>query len=95
MLINGYPVVAEFVGEKPLDLTNAKSEDWKTNNARESQYLLHVVRCTDKVCCSSFQSSCLKIINDRFLSHPLPVVHSLTNDIEWATIKESYVPYFL
>ena len=33
---------------KPSDLTNIKSEEWKSNHVRESQYLLQIVEFTDK-----------------------------------------------
>ena len=77
------PVVALFAGEKPLDIIMTKLEEWKTNNARESQCLLQIVKCPDTVCCSSFQSLYLKIMKDRFLPPPVPVVYS-SRGIEWA-----------
>ena len=41
------------------------------------------LKCTDPKCCSSFQSSYLKVVPERFLPSPLPVVHT-RNGIEWA-----------
>ena len=41
------------------------------------------MKCTDVACCSPFQSSYLKVIKDRFLPPPIPVVYS-QNGIEWA-----------
>ena len=79
--VNDHPVVAEFVGRELLDITITKEEEWKANYVRESEYLLQTVKCTDTACCSPFQSSYLKKMNK--LSHPLPVVFSLTV-IGWA-----------
>ena len=59
--------------------------------SRESQYLLQIVKCTDTACCSPFQTSCLKIMKDRFLPPPLPVVFSSTG-IEWAK-DDKEAPY--
>ena len=67
----------------PSDITIIKSEEWKANHVRESQYILPIVKCTDTACCSPFQSPYLKIMKDRFLPPPLPVVFSSTG-IEWA-----------
>ena len=76
LVIDGHPVVAEFIKEEPAAITSiTKSEEWKAKHVRESQYLLQIVKCTDAACCSPFQSSCLKIMKDRFLSSPLPVTY--------------------
>ena len=39
LVINNHPVVAEFVGKELSDITITKSEEWKANHVRESQYL--------------------------------------------------------
>ena len=57
LAVDGYPVIVEFVGEKTLDLTNINLEERKVSYARESQYLLKIVKCTHKACCSPFQFS--------------------------------------
>ena len=41
------------------------------------------MKCTDPKCCSSFQSSYLKVVPKRFLPPPLPIVHT-PNRIGWA-----------
>ena len=35
LVINDNPVVSEFVGEEPSDITVTKSEEWKANHVRE------------------------------------------------------------
>lgn len=85
LVIDGHPVVAEFIKEEPEEITSrTKSEEWKAKHVRESQYLLQIVKCTDAVCCSPFQSSYLKIVKDRFLPPPLPVTYDKKGGIEWA-----------
>ena len=93
LVINDHPVVANFVGEQPSDITITKLEEWKANHVRESQYILQTVKCTDTACCSPFQSSYLNITKDRFLSPPLPVIFSSAG-IKWEKDgKEStYLP---
>ena len=76
--INDDPIVADFVGGELLDITITKSEEWKANHVRESQYLLQTVKCTGTACCSPFQSSYLKIMKNRFLPPTLPVAFSST-----------------
>ena len=55
LVINDHPVVAEFVGKEPSDITITKLEEWKANHPCESQYLLENVKCTDTACFSPFQ----------------------------------------
>ena len=50
------------------------------------------MKCKDPKCCSSFQSSYLKVVPKRFLPPPLPVVHT-RNEIEWA--KDDKDPTYL
>ena len=83
MVIDGHPVAAEFIKDPPSEVSIIKSEEWRANHVRESQYLLQIVKRTDVACCSLFQSSYLKVIKDRFLPPPIPVVYS-QNCIEWA-----------
>ena len=83
LVIDDHPVIAEFVKDEASEITITKSEEWKANHVRESQYLLQIVKCTDKACCSPFLSSYLKIMKDRFLPPPLSVVYSSTG-IKWA-----------
>ena len=91
LVIDGHPVVAEFIKEEPAAITSiTKSEEWKAKHVRESQYLLQIVKCTDAACCSPFQSSYLKIMKDRFLPPPLPVTYEKKGGIEWAKdVKEA------
>ena len=59
------------------------SEEWKAYHVRQSLYFSQIVKCIDVKCCSSFQSSYLKVVPKRFLPPPLPVVHT-RNENEWA-----------
>lgn len=52
-------------------------------HVRQSQYFLQTVNCSDEKCCSCFQSSYLKVVPERFLPPPTPVIHT-RNGIEWA-----------
>ena len=81
-MIDGNPVVAKFIEDDALVIVRTKSEEWKVCHVRQSQYFLQIVKCTDPKCCSSFQSSYLKVVPKRFLPPPLPVVH-MRNRIEW------------
>ena len=81
-MIDGNPVVTEFK-EDDAPVIMGTSEEWKACHVRQWQYFLQIVKCTDPKCCSSFQSSYLKVVPKRFLPLPLPVVH-MRNGIEWA-----------
>ena len=83
LVIDGNPVVAGFIEDDAPVIVGTKSEEWKACHVRQSQYFLQIVKCTDPKCCSSFQSSYLKVIPKRFLPPPLPLVLT-RNGIEWA-----------
>ena len=83
LVIDRNPVVAEFIEDDAPVIMGTKSEEWKAYHVRQSQYFLQIVKCTNPKCCSSFQSSYLKVVPKRFLPSPLPVVHT-RNGIEWA-----------
>ena len=45
MMIDGHPVLAEYISkETDLELIK-KSEEWKSMHVRESQYFLQIVKC--------------------------------------------------
>ena len=83
LVIDGNPVVAEFIEDDAPVIMGMKSEEWKSCHVRQPQYFLQIVKCADPKCCSSFQSSYLKIVPKIVLPPPLPVVHT-RNGIEWA-----------
>ena len=71
-VIDGNLVVAEFIEhDAPI------FKEWKACHGWQSQCFLQIVKCTDPKCCLSFQSSYLKVVPQRFLPPPLPVVHTL------------------
>ena len=76
LVIDGTPVAAEFIDDDAPVLMGMKSEEWEACHVRQSQYFLQIVKCTDPKCCSSFQSSYLKVVPKRFLPPPLPVVYT-------------------
>ena len=59
---DGNPVVAEFIEDDGPVIVETKSEEWKACHNRQSQYFLQTVKSTDPKCCSSFQSSYLKVV---------------------------------
>ena len=71
--IDGHPVVAEYIAEEAQVPSITKSEAWKYEHVRESQYFLQIVKCTSSTCCQPFESNCLKVVKDRFLPPPLPL----------------------
>ena len=79
-MIDGNPVVAEFIEDDAPVIVGTRSEEWEACRVRQSQYFLE---CTDPKCSSSFQSSYLKVVPKRFLPPPLPVVHT-RHGTEWA-----------
>ena len=83
MIIDGHPVLAEFISEEADQEVIKKSEEWKSKHVRESQYFLQIVKCKDSKCCSPFRSSYLKVVKDRLL--PLPISVTRTNS-QWLKV---------
>ena len=79
VVIDGNPVVAEFVDQNE-DVSEGdandlliKDEVWRAKHIRESQYLLQIVKCDDRNCCSVKRSSLFRVIKDGFLPPPIPI----------------------
>ena len=83
MIIDGHPVLAEFISEEADQEVIKKSEEWKSKHVRESQYFLQIVKCKDSKCCSLFRSNYLKVIKDRFLTPPISVTRTKTSGLKW------------
>ena len=54
---------------------------WKMKHIRESQYMVQVVKCSDRVCCSQPRSSYFSFIKDGFHSGPWPIEHTVENGL--------------
>ena len=83
MIIDGLPVLVEFISEEADQEVIKKSEEWKSKHVRESQYFLQIVKCKDSKCCSPFRSSYLKVVKDRFLPPPISVTRTTTSGLKW------------
>ena len=79
MIIDGYPVPAEFISEEVIK----KSEEWKSKHVRKSKHFLQIVKCKDSKCCSPFRSSYLKVVKNRFLPPPISVTRTTTSGLKW------------
>ena len=83
MIIDGLPVLVEFISEEADQEVIKKSEEWKSKHVRESQYFLQIVKCKDSKCCSSFHLSYLKVVLDRFLPLPISATCTATSGLKW------------
>ena len=83
LVIDGNPVVAEFIEDEAPVVMESKSEEWKACHVRQSQYFPLIVNCSDENCCTRFKSSYLKVVPERFLPPPIPILHTI-NGVECA-----------
>ena len=67
LVMDGHPVLAEFASLL-LDVNHS----WMTKHCRASQYMLQIVKCDDKFCCSEMRSSWKNVFPNRFLPAPVP-----------------------
>ena len=77
VIIDGYPVLVEFISEEVDQEVIKKAEEWKSKYVRKSQYFLQIVKCKDSKCCSPFHSSCLKWVKWDVDAHYLFLTQNL------------------
>lgn len=53
----------------------APSAEWLAVHVRQSQYLLQVVKCSNRSCCDPLRSNLASILPHRFLPPPIKVTH--------------------
>ena len=83
MIIDGLPVLVEFISEEADQEVIKKSEEWKSKHVRESQYFLQIVKCKDSKCCGPFRSSYLKVVKDRFHPSLISVTRTTSSGLKW------------
>ena len=73
VLIDNYPVHAEYV--QPAELTPLPEPDaaWVATHVRQSQYSLIIVKCDVSSCCRPWRSSWKKYFPQRFLPGPIVI----------------------
>ena len=69
LVIDGHPVVAEYVEDKKLELSSP-SEMWMNFHVRTSHYLLQIVKYDNINCCGPMRSSWKAVFPQRFLPPP-------------------------
>ncbi|KAF6207031.1 hypothetical protein GE061_018269 [Apolygus lucorum] len=74
-VIDGHPVVVEYVAHKGEDL-NFENSLWYTNHVRESQYFLQIVKCGDVSCCAPLRSNLKNVLPTGFFPGPYPLKRS-------------------
>ena len=72
MEIDGYHVIAKYIGAGEQDLPDLPDIKWYSEHVRESQYLLQIVKCKNIKCCRP-RSGLFKLLDNRFLPPPVKV----------------------
>ena len=80
MIIDGFPVVAEFVENRQCD-PSVIDESWISKHCRLSKYMLQIIKCSDPFCCSKMRTSWDKIFINRFLPAPVPSMIEKTDTV--------------
>ena len=81
MIIDGHPVLAEFIREDADQEIIKKSEEWKSKHVRESQNVLHIVQCKNSKCSSLFRLSYLQVSSSANFSY--------THHNQWLKVDEA------
>ena len=93
-IIDTHPVVAEYIDHSDNHTLIEKSQHWRQQHVRESQYMLQITKCKELSCCSQPRSSYFSLVKDRFLPPPMPLAQSddgLVSDIE----KQQFASLFV
>ena len=56
-----------------------KSEEWKVQYIRQSQYMLQIIKCSDLTCCKPSKTIYPMFFPKRFLPPPMPISASNNN----------------
>jgi hypothetical protein len=71
-VIDGFPVIAEYIAPKQLIQYEEPQEKWKYDHIHQSQYLTQIVKCEDRSCCKNWRTNYLNIVKNRFIPGPVP-----------------------
>ena len=58
MVIDGYPVIMEYIGDEALEIVKDVNEELRSSHVRSSQYLLQIVKLNNITCCTPLQKCC-------------------------------------
>ena len=72
-MIDDHPVLASYIEGDSEYIPERKSPLWMADHVRESQYMVQVIKCKNRECCSEPRSSYFSIIADRFIPGPLSI----------------------
>ena len=90
MVIDGYSVIAKYIGDKRSEFVNDVSDKLRLSRIRLSQYLLQIVKCNIIACCMPLRLSCKNFVKDRFLPPSFGMSQSLDNGFKWtSSVKTS------
>lgn len=79
LVISGFPTYTNYIDpdESLIDIPGPKSQEWLLRHVRTSQYMLQIVKCDEKACCSKFRSKWKSVVKG-FLPPPIRVNNKLS-----------------
>ena len=78
-IIDNHPVVGSNTSPPEKEHRKVlfhKTEEWKGKHCRQSQYMLQIVKCSDKSCCKQWRTNYLEFFSQRFFPAPVPMATS-------------------
>ena len=96
-IIDNHPVAASYTSPPEKEHGKVlfhKTEEWKAKHVRKSQYMLRIVKCSDKSCCKQWRTNYLEFFPQRLLPAPVPIA-TLENRLQIDQAKENFNLYFL
>ena len=78
-ITDNHPVVASYISPPEKEHGKVlfyKTEEWKAKHVRQSQYMLRIVKCSDKPCWKQWRTNYLEFFPQQFLPAPVPITTS-------------------
>ena len=76
-IIDNHPVVASYTRlQEHSKMLFHKTEEWKAKHVRQSQYMLQIVKCSEKPCRKQWRTNYLEFFPQRFLPAPALITTS-------------------
>ena len=75
-VIDNHPVVASYTsitGKEHDEVVFHKSEEWKAQHVRQSQYMLQIIKSSDSSCCKPWRINYPMLFPKRFLPAAVPI----------------------
>ena len=90
LVLDDHPVISEYVENQAIE-PDDYNELWVSQHCRITRYMLQIVKCDGRTCCSEMRTSWSSVFKQKFLPSPVPVRQEPTGPVipEVGQVKKS------